>query len=178
MKLAFVAKQRGIWPAGWLCEALGVSRGGFYAWLTRPRAQRRGDGNQDPHQLHRQRSHLRRPPRLTRSPGRRRRLWSASDRAADAGPGNAGTAAAAAATAGQGRADDERHLAEPCSIASSPPRPRTASGLPTSPTSGRPRGWLFVAAVVDLFSRRVVGWSMSATMTAQFVADALIIGRH
>ena len=27
-------------------------------------------------------------------------------------------------------------------------------------------GWLYVAAVVDLFSRRVVGWSMSATMTA------------
>jgi hypothetical protein len=23
-----------------LCEALGVSRGGFYAWLTRPRSQR------------------------------------------------------------------------------------------------------------------------------------------
>src|SRR5205823_13288992 len=29
-----------IWPAGWLCEALGVSRGGFYAWLTRSRSQR------------------------------------------------------------------------------------------------------------------------------------------
>ena len=28
-------------------------------------------------------------------------------------------------------------------------------------------GWLYVAAVVDLFSRRVVGWSMSAAMTAQ-----------
>ena len=26
--------------------------------------------------------------------------------------------------------------------------------------SGRPRGWLYVAAVIDLFSRRVVGWSM------------------
>ena len=24
----------------WMCEALGVSRGGFYAWLTRPRSQR------------------------------------------------------------------------------------------------------------------------------------------
>src|SRR5437016_10266437 len=36
-------------------------------------------------------------------------------------------------------------------------------------------GWLYVAAVVDLFSRRVVGWSMSARMTAQFVADALIM---
>src|SRR6202790_5839452 len=26
-------------------------------------------------------------------------------------------------------------------------------------------GWLYVAAVVDLFSRRVVGWSMNAAMT-------------
>ena len=36
-------------------------------------------------------------------------------------------------------------------------------------------GWLYVAAVVDLFSRRVVGWSMSAAMTAQFVTDALVM---
>ena len=40
VKFGFVAKHRGIWPAEWLCEALGVSRGGFYAWLTRPRSQR------------------------------------------------------------------------------------------------------------------------------------------
>lgn len=36
-------------------------------------------------------------------------------------------------------------------------------------------GWLYVAAVIDLFSRRVVGWSMSATMTAQLVTDALLM---
>ena len=36
-------------------------------------------------------------------------------------------------------------------------------------------GWLNVSAVIDLFSRRVVGWSMSATMTAQLVADALVM---
>ena len=35
--------------------------------------------------------------------------------------------------------------------------------------------WLYVAAVVDLFSRRVVGWSMSATRTAQLVTDALVL---
>jgi hypothetical protein len=40
MQFGFIAKHRGIWPAGWLCEALGVSRGAFYAWLTRPRSQR------------------------------------------------------------------------------------------------------------------------------------------
>jgi len=36
-------------------------------------------------------------------------------------------------------------------------------------------GWLYVAAVVDLFSRRVVGWSMKAEMTAQLVTDALLM---
>lgn len=36
-------------------------------------------------------------------------------------------------------------------------------------------GWLYVAAVIDLFSRRVAGRSMSATMTAQLVTDALIM---
>ena len=40
MKFGFIVKHRGIWPAEWLCEALGVSRGGLYAWLTRPRSQR------------------------------------------------------------------------------------------------------------------------------------------
>ena len=40
MKFGFIVKHRRIWPAAWLCEALGVSRGGFYAWLTRPPSQR------------------------------------------------------------------------------------------------------------------------------------------
>ena len=34
-------------------------------------------------------------------------------------------------------------------------------------------GWLYVAAVLDLYSRRVVGWSMQSTMTSQLVTDAL-----
>jgi len=36
-------------------------------------------------------------------------------------------------------------------------------------------GWLYVAAVVDLFSWRVVRWAMKAEMTAQLVIDALIM---
>ena len=36
-------------------------------------------------------------------------------------------------------------------------------------------GWLYVAVVLDLFSRRIVGWSMKAEMTAQLVADALVM---
>ena len=40
MKFGFVAKHRGIWAVDWMCGALGVSRGGFYAWLTRARSRR------------------------------------------------------------------------------------------------------------------------------------------
>ena len=46
MKFGFIAKHRGIWPIGWLCEALGVSRGGFYAWLRRPHSQRSRDNEE------------------------------------------------------------------------------------------------------------------------------------
>ena len=38
MRFSFVAKHRGIWPLRWLCEALDVSRGGYYGWLKRPRS--------------------------------------------------------------------------------------------------------------------------------------------
>jgi transposase InsO family protein len=34
-------------------------------------------------------------------------------------------------------------------------------------------GWLYLAVVEDLFSRMVVGWSMDATMTSRLVVDAL-----
>lgn len=34
-------------------------------------------------------------------------------------------------------------------------------------------GWLYLAVVIDLFSRKVVGWSMSSRMNAQLVCDAL-----
>ena len=34
-------------------------------------------------------------------------------------------------------------------------------------------GWLFLATVIDLFSRRVIGWSVANHMRTELVADAL-----
>jgi putative transposase len=45
VKFGFVAKHRGAWPVLMMCEALGVSRSGFYAWLSRPRSQHDLDDN-------------------------------------------------------------------------------------------------------------------------------------
>jgi len=36
-------------------------------------------------------------------------------------------------------------------------------------------GWLYLAMVIDLFSRQVVGWSMSSNMKAELVNDALLM---
>lgn len=41
---------------------------------------------------------------------------------------------------------------------------------------GTQEGWLYLAVVLDLFSRRVVGWSMSDRITRQLALDALTMG--
>jgi len=36
-------------------------------------------------------------------------------------------------------------------------------------------GWLYLAVVIDLFSRKIVGWSMASRMKASLVNDALLM---
>jgi putative transposase len=54
----------------------------------------------------------------------------------------------------------------------SPAQPNAVWGMDITyiPTH---EGWLFLALVVDLFSRRIVGWAMEATTTSRLVVDAL-----
>ena len=35
------------------------------------------------------------------------------------------------------------------------------------------QGWLYLAVVLDLYSRRIVGWAMSDSLQRQLVIDAL-----
>jgi len=35
------------------------------------------------------------------------------------------------------------------------------------------QGWQYVAFVIDVYARRIVGWQVSASMTTDFVLDAL-----
>jgi putative transposase len=178
VKFGFIAKHRGSWPTAWLCEALGVSRGGFYAWLTRPPSERarrdealgakiRGSFLQSDRTYGARRvwhdlltegeaCGLHRIERLMQRQGlrarpRRRRV------PADAGACSSSTVSP--------------NVLNRQFDASAPNRKWVAdfTYLWTA------EGWLYVAAVVDLFSRRVVGWSMSATMTAHLVTDALVM---
>jgi len=178
VKFSFVAKHRVIWPAGWLCEALGVSRGGFYAWLTRPRSARARSNEElgakvrasflasdrtygarrvwhdmladgvscSLHRIER----LMRQQALKARPRRRRLPSDTGERSTNAISPNVLDRTFQASSANRKWVADFTYI-------------WTAEG------------WLYVAAVIDLFSRRVVGWSMSATMTAQLVTDALIM---
>jgi len=178
VKFAFIAKHRGIWPAGWMCGVLGVSRGGFYAWLTRPRSRHsRSDEDLGAQVrasfLASDRTYgarriwrdlladgsdcgLHRVQRLMRSLGlkarpRRRRLPP------DLGERQIGAIAPNVLDRSfEADAPNRKWIADFTYIWTA-------------------EGWLYVAAVIDLFSRRVVGWSMSAAMTAQLVADALMM---
>lgn len=40
------------------------------------------------------------------------------------------------------------------------------------------QGWLYVAFVIDVFARRIVGWRMSSSMHTDFVLDALEQALH
>ena len=178
VKFGFVAKHRGIWPADWLCGALGVSRGGFYAWLTRPRSQRSRSDEElaakvrtsflasdrtygarrvwhdllaegvscGLHKIQR----LMRIQALRARPRRRRLPPDLGERQASAVAPNV------LDRSFQAPAPNRKWIADFTYVWTA-------------------EGWLYVAAVVDLFSRRVVGWSMSAAMTAQLVADALVM---
>ena len=178
MKFGFVAKHRGVWPLRWICEALGVSRGGFYAWLnrcpsrrarsaaelgTRVRASflasdRTYGARRVWHDLlaegyrcglHRI-EQLMRQQALRARPQRRRRPSDQGERSASAVAANVLDRAFEAAAPNRKWVADFTYI-------------WTAEG------------WLYVAAVIDLFSRRVVGWSMSPSMTAQLVTDALVM---
>jgi putative transposase len=143
-----VAQHPGISPLRWMCGAVGVSHGTFYAWLCRLRRHAR---TRDSIELPYQRSDLRRPAGLARRAGRRSRLRSAADRTVDAKPCTKRTPAPSA----------------PAFVYGDAFAPNDSSEHPRQQRPG--------AAALNLFSRRVVGWSMNARMTSALVADALMM---
>jgi putative transposase len=177
MRFAFVAKHRSVWPVAWLCEALDVSRSGFHAWLCRgPSARSVAD------------EELTRKIRASFVGSARtygaRRVWRdvlaegvscglhkierlMRENALRARPRRRGLP----------KDDGQRSAVVAPNVldrqfAAEAPNQKWIADFTYIWTA---EGWLYVAAVIDLFSRRVVGWSMKAEMTAGLVADALMM---
>ena len=178
MKFGFIAKHRGIWPLTWMCEVLDVSPSGFYSWLSRPRCRRAREDEVLVHQIRRS---------FTESDQTYgvRRVWP--DLLAWGYDVGRERVARLMRQEGIQARQPKRKL--PRDSGQRPMHALAPNILDRTFTAGQPNqrwvadftyvwateGWLYVAVVLDLFSRRVVGWSMKAQMTAELVTDALIM---
>jgi putative transposase len=170
-----VKRNQADYPVATLCRILGISTSGYYAWLNRPpsaRAQsdaRLSERIRGLHQRSRgsygvpriledlqeegERVNHKRVARLMRSAGlvgiSRRKGFKTTARDRDARP-----------------APDR---VQRCFTAERPDRLWVAD-ITYVPTLA---GFLFLAVVMDVFSRRIVGWAMATHLRTELILDAL-----
>lgn len=177
MRFVFIAKRRQVWPLEWMRSVLEASRSGFHAWLTRgPSARALADAALTPV--------IGRSFKASDRTSGARRVWRdvlaeglacglrkverlMRQNALRARPRRRGLP--------KDRAERGAAVAENVLDRAFEASGPNQKGIADFTYVWTAEGWLYVAAVIDLFSRRVVGWSRSAAMTAQLVADALIM---
>lgn len=175
MRFAFIAAEKARFPVALMCRLLAVSRAGFYAWRQRPMAARTRQDQvlavavatiyaehhgrygsprvQIELRERGQRSGRKRVARLMRvqalraRPRRRYRTTTDSRHGLPVCP---------------------NLLARRFAVA----QPNTA-WVTDMTYLWTPEGWLYLAVIIDLFSRRVVGWSMSERIDRKLALDAL-----
>ena len=176
MRFRFMEDRRADYPVRLLCDVLGVSPAGYYAWRSRPES-RRSAANRDLV------DDIRRVHRDTR--------------------GRYGSPRIHVELKAQGRGASRgriERLMRRHGIRAIMPRPRrvrttdSRHGLPIAPnlldrnfiaTAANQiwladityietdQGWLYLAAVMDLYSRRIVGWAMADHLRADLPLAAL-----
>lgn len=175
MKYAFIKEHRKRFHLGVMCAALEVSRSGYYEWLDRPASDRAQEDARllglirdihfEAHESYGERKTWqalkakgetcgpKRVARLRRSDGlvaKRVRLFRRAYATKNAEP-------------------PAPNLLERNFTADAPNRV-WVTDITFVPTR---RGWLYVAVIVDLYARLVVGWAMSQRIDQQLVLDAL-----
>jgi len=176
MKFRLIEDQREAFPVRVLCNVMGVSAAGYYAWRGRPESPRKGVNRALLTEI--QRLHL----------AHRGRYGAPRIHAALRSEGHA---------ASRGRV--ERLMRHHGIRAITPRRFRVCTtdsrhDLPIAPNrlaqnfaAERPNqvwladityvptaeGWLYLAAVLDLFTRKIVGWAMRDHMRAELTVAAL-----
>ncbi len=158
-----------------MCQVLGVSRSGYYAWRDRPMSARAKANAELLDQVHQAFSHSRR----TYGSRRIQHYW--------AGKGQRYSRHRIA------RLMHQAHLIPLRQVKWHPQTTRQSPGARTAPnvleqdfSAARPNqkwvgdityidtaeGWLYLASILDLYSRRIVGWAMSEQIDTQLVSQA------
>ena len=176
MRFRFIEDRRTDYPVTMLCDVLGVSPAGYYAWRARPESRRSVANRElvdDIRQVHRDTNGRYGSPRIHAeltaqgrgaSRGRIERLMRRHG------------IRAIMARSRRVRTTDSRHdfpiapnLLERNFIAPAPNRIWLAD-ITYVETD---QGWLYLATVMDLYSRKIVGWAMADHLRADLPLTAL-----
>jgi transposase InsO family protein len=177
MRFRFIEDRRADYPVRILCDVLEVSPAGYYAWRSRPESRRSATNRaivDDIKQVHRDTSGRYGSPRIHVelkaqgrgvSRGRIERLMRRHGiRAIMARPRRV-------------RTTDSRHdfpiapnLLQRNFTATAAPNQIWLADITYVETD---QGWLYLATVMDLYSRRIVGWAMADHLRADLPLAAL-----
>ena len=176
MRYAFILQQQNRAAVQPLCRLLQVSRSGYYAWVTRPVSQRARD---DARLLGLIRESYEASGRTYGAPrilcdlrevgecvGKNRiaRLMKRHKIRAQRGYKPPGVRYTKPAVAAPNRLEQQFAIK------------KADHAWATDITYIRTyEGWLYLAVVMDLYSRRIIGWSMKATLAKEIVLDALLM---
>ena len=182
MIFAWIEERKSEWPITVLCRVLEVSRSGFYAWRARDASaaeERREELTAEVKEIHAEVKARYGSPRIHAELAAKGHACSVNFVAKvmrEAG--------IAAKTKRKFRQTTDSNHGLPVAenvldrdFDPDEPNTRWCADITYIPTR---EGWLYLAVVEDLFSRRIVGWSMDQTMTSRLVVDALemaLVGR-
>jgi transposase InsO family protein len=176
MRYAFIQEHRQQWPVTVQCHVLEVTRSGFYAWIRREpsaRAQRRAELTHQIREAHMASRQIYGAPRIHQellAKGQRCNRKTVAKCMREAG--------IRAKTHRQFRVTttDSKHpfpIAQNLVNRNFQPSRRNETWVADITYIPTQEGWLYLAAVEDLCTRQIVGWSMSDRIESRLVVDAL-----
>lgn len=175
MRYACIARRRTQYPVRMMCRLLAVSRSGYYAWRIRPESQRAKTDRELTmliRQIHSDSDGVYGAAKITvelNEQGYRCGRHKVARLMRIAGLQGCPKPAFKVTT----QRDPSHAVADNLldqDFTAAAPNQRWSSDITYIKTS---QGWLYLAVVMDLYSRRIVGWSMSRWISRHLAIDAL-----
>jgi putative transposase len=176
MTFRFIDAHQDHWPVRLLCETLEVSPAGYYAWRGRPRSAQ--EQRQDTLLVEMRAIHTQFKARYGSPRMHKELVARGHDCCVNTVARLMRDHGIVAKTARKFRittTDSNHDLPVADNLLDRQFNPSQANEVWLADITYIPtrEGWLYLAAVEDLFSRRVVGWSMDDRMESRLVVDAL-----
>ena len=176
MIFSFIQQHAEEWPVSVMCEILGVSTQGYYAWRTRPDSAqqlRREALLVEIRAVHAETKQRYGSPRIHAELRQGRDVACCVNTVAKLMRDDGVRAKSARKFRNTTDSNHSLPVAENIldrQFEAQNPNERWVADITYIPTR---EGWLYLAAVEDLYSRMVVGWSMADNLESRIVVDAL-----